>query len=98
MSNSKEIYSKFIAVSANSPIDCSKADRLKLHYLFGDVNPVNNIGTINAANQTFRPTYEDTFDIIEEFLLVSLYDDWTFFMQTEEKFFRHVILKIKSYS
>jgi hypothetical protein len=83
-------------VSGAYPIECLKPDRLKLHYLFNDMNPANSIGSVNAANPSFRPTYEDTFDAIEEFLLNALYDDWRVFMDTEEKIFRHVTLKIKN--
>ncbi len=78
-------------MSGTCPIECLKVDRLKLHYLFNDMNPTNNIGAVNAANPAFRPTYEDTFDAIEEFLLNVLYDEWKVFMDTEEKYFRHVI-------
>ena len=53
------------------------------------MNPTNNIGSVNATTP-FRPTYEDTFDLIEEFLLNALYSDWKVFMETEEGFFRHV--------
>lgn len=88
-----ELYSKYIAVSANYSIDCPKADRLKIHYLFSDSNQSNNIGTINAKS-VYRPVYEDTFDAIEEFLLVSLYDEWKVLMETEENFFNHVIIKV----
>ncbi len=76
-------------------IDCSKPERLKIHYLFNESNPtstsVNNINT----SSTFKPVYEDTFDSIEEFLLLSLYDDWRVFIETEKGYFRHVIYKVK---
>lgn len=73
-------------------IDCSKPERLKIHYLFNESNQsstsVNNINT----SSTFKPVYEDTFDSIEEFLLLSLYDDWKVFIETETGYFRHVIM------
>lgn len=50
---------------------------------------MNNIGSLKA-DSPFRPTYEDTFDLIEEFLLVSLYDDWKSFIEAEETYFSHV--------
>jgi len=53
----KEIYSKYIAVSARNSIDCGKPDRLKIHYLFIDSNQSHNINYMNS-NSTFRPTYE----------------------------------------
>ncbi|RNA26889.1 regulator of G- signaling 22 [Brachionus plicatilis] len=70
-----DIYSKYVAVSANNSIDCPKADRLKIHHLFNE-NSVNTSLVSLKANSVFIPTYEDTFDAIEEFLLLSLYDDW----------------------
>lgn len=85
------MYSKYIAVSANYSIDCPKADRLKIHHLFIE-NPKTSMVSIKA-NSIFIPTYEDTFDAIEEFLLITLYDDWKVFMETEENFFNHVIFK-----
>ena len=61
-----EIYSKYIAVSANYSIDCPKADRLKIHYLFSDLNQSNNIGTINAKS-VYRPVYEGKLFLIQKF-------------------------------
>ncbi|CAF0779308.1 unnamed protein product [Brachionus calyciflorus] len=83
-----DIYSKYIAVSANYSIDCPKADRLKIHHLFIENNPKTSLVSIKA-NSIFIPTYEDTFDAIEEFLLVTLFDDWKNFIETEENFFSH---------
>lgn len=80
----KQIYAKYIAVSATDSIDCLKNDRLKLHPLF-----VSNAFAKTATSE-FRPTYEDTFDSIEEFLLNSLYDEWKLFMGAEENYFNHV--------
>ena len=37
----------------------------------------------------FKPVYEDTFDTIEEFILSSLYDEWKYFMETEDNYFNH---------
>ena len=84
----KEIYKNHLAVSAECSVDCPKSDRLKLYTLFADSynTPENAIGQLS----TFKPVYEDTFNPIEEFLLISLYDEWKVFMETEEKFFKNV--------
>ena len=37
----------------------------------------------------FKPVYEDTFDTIEEFILSTLYDEWKYFMETEDNYFNH---------
>lgn len=86
---SKEIYIKYISVSAYYSIDCPKAERLKVHHLFNENNAKTSLVSLKA-NSVFIPTYEDTFDAIEEFLLLSLYDDWKIFMETEENYFKHV--------
>jgi hypothetical protein len=80
-------------VSAVNSIDCSKSERLKIHYLFNDFNQTStNVNSINTSS-TFKPVYEDTFDSIEEYLLLSLYDDWKVFIETETGYFRHVNYK-----
>lgn len=87
----KEIYCKYIAVTGAETIDCSKTDRLKIHALFADSA---NANMVSFNSTSFRPTYEDTFDQIEEFLLVALYDEWKLFMETEENYFNHVMAHI----
>lgn len=78
-----------MSVSANYSVDCPKAERLKIHHLFNENSAKTSLVSLKA-NSVFIPTYEDTFDAIEEFLLLSLYDDWKVFMETEENFFNHV--------
>ena len=41
-------------------------------------------------NKIKKPLYEDTFDLIEEFLSDSLFDEWKAFVQTENDFFNKV--------
>jgi len=45
--------------------------------------------------EAFKPVYEDTFNSIEEFLLVSLYDEWKIFVENEEAIFKNVRLNFK---
>lgn len=80
------IYSKYIAVSAFNSIDCSKLERLKIHHLFSEKNPPTD--NMNESS-VFKPVYEDTFDSIEEFLLLSLFEEWKSFLETEKGYFRH---------
>jgi hypothetical protein len=37
-----------------------------------------------------RPLYEDTFDIIDDFLCECLFDEWKNFVQTENTYFNQV--------
>ena len=76
-------------MSADYSIDCPKADRLKLYSLFTDSFNSEQIGAGNFVS-FFKPVYEDTFINIEEYLLVSLYDDWRAFMEVEESFYNNV--------
>lgn len=48
-------------------------------------SPIDKMSTLKI-----KPTYEDTFDAIEEFLLNSLFAEWKEFMDAEEKYFNHV--------
>ena len=79
-----------MAVSAEFSVDCPKQERLKLISLFSDGHATLNIGA--ASQWSSRPVYEDTFNTIEEFLLISLYDDWKVFMQTEASYFNQVLI------
>lgn len=84
------IYSKYIAITAVDSIDCPKPERLKYHAIFVDANTTNNIGKVSSAStSSFKPVYEDTFDSIEEFIANELYDEWKFFMETEDSYFNH---------
>lgn len=76
-------------MAADYSIDCPKADRLKLYSLFADSFNSEQIGVGNFVSY-FKPVYEDTFISIEEYLLVSLYDDWRAFMEVEESFYNNV--------
>lgn len=84
-----EVYKNHLAVSAEYSIDCPKEDRLKLYSLFSDSFNSENIGQANYVS-FFKPVYEDTFNSVEEFLLISLYDEWRVFMEAEETYFKHV--------
>ncbi len=84
-----------MAVSAENSVDCPKNERLKLYALFADLyNTSENIGAANYM-EAFKPVYEDTFNSIEEFLLVSLYDEWKIFVENEEAIFKNVRLNFK---
>jgi hypothetical protein len=87
----KEIYTNYISIIARYSIDCPKNERLKMHKLFAELDSVNRIGKITAAS-VFQSVYEDTFDSIEEFLLLALYDEWKAFMETEDSYFNHVCI------
>jgi hypothetical protein len=80
-----------LSVSAEFSIDCPKAERLKLFSLFADSFNSEQIGAGNYVSH-FKPVYEDTFIAIEEYLLVSLYDDWRAFMEAEESFYNNVAI------
>ena len=77
-----------MAVSADYSIDCPKSERIRMYSLVTELDPSDNIG--NNYVSTFRPVYEDTLNPVEEFLLISLYDDWKMFMEAEESYFKHV--------
>ncbi len=77
-----------MAVSSDYSIDCPKAERIRIYSLVTELDPSENIG--NDYGASFRPVYEDTLNSVEEFLLISLYDDWKMFMEVEESFFKHV--------
>lgn len=57
---------------------------MKIHLLF------SSNGVDKATRIKIKPTYEDTFDSVEEFLLNSLFPEWKAFMENEEKYFNHV--------
>lgn len=80
----KDIFTRYISVAATDSIDCPKTERMKVHMLFSS----NGVDKIPTARM--RPTYEDTFDSIEEFLLNSLFGEWKAFMDAEENYFNHV--------
>lgn len=74
-------------MAAAHPIDCPRADRIKIHPLFAS----------NSLEKYLNPTYEDTFDSIEEFILDSLFTEWKSFIEEEEKYFSHVRIYVFFY-
>lgn len=82
----KNIYSKYISVTANDSIDCNKSDRIRLHKFFIPG------GVLKPSKNTDTPIYEDAFDEIEEFLFETLHDEWKNMTNMENSLFNQIEL------
>ena len=58
----KDLYRKYICITASNSIDCPKVERLRIHNLYNEQNVLDNVNlnivNIMNPNYDFKPVYE----------------------------------------